>query len=57
MTDFDRIYERCLTQDCPPSEEAEERVNNCHERIKKNKVGDDCRKCWRAALKGIVEYL
>ena len=57
MNDFDRIYERLLMLECPPTEEAEKRVKKCHEKIKRNKESNDCQECWKDALKGIVEYL
>ena len=60
VKDFDKIYDRCLFQDCPPSEGVKKKVEGCFNAI--NNYGEDpteenCRECWKIALKKVVKGL
>lgn len=56
MSDFDKIYNRCLFQECPPVGN-DKGIKECHIKMVENTRTLDCRECWKIAFKEVVKGL
>ena len=57
MSDFEKVYDRLLCQECPPNEGTKKKVEGCFNALNdygKEPARSACLKCWEVALKKML---